>query len=148
MCSVYVQKTPKVEGYQFDGANGEEIVEWLGGPDYGVVSGETLVLSLQGKDPRSQKVTVNRGQFVVQSKMATSVVNEGEFVGAFANEDGSDIVSLPPPPPEPPVAEDELVYQPGFRPLTEEEKKAAKKDEHKKTPEKAPEVEHHVYSKK
>jgi hypothetical protein len=120
MCNVYKQKVPTVEGYQFDGANGEEIIEWLGGPDYGVVSGETLVLSLQGKDPRSQKVTVNRGQFVVKSKTATSVVNEGEFVGAFSNEDGSDIVSLPPPAEPPPVPEDELVYQPGFKPPTEE----------------------------
>ena len=118
MCNVYVEKTPKVEGFQFDGANGEEIIEWLGGPDYGVVSGETLVLSLQGKDPRSTKVVVNRGQFVVQSaKGGTSVVNEGEFVGTFANEDGSDIVSLPPPPEPPPLAEDELVYQPGFGPI-------------------------------
>src|SRR5580765_4303179 len=125
MCNVYKQKVPTTEGYQFDGANGEEIIEWLGGPDYGVVSGDKLVLSLQGKDPRSVKVTVNRGQFVVTSKKAgTSVVNEGEFVGAFSNEDGSDIVSLPPPEPEPPVAEDELVYQPGFKPLTEEDKKA------------------------
>src|SRR5580765_3478522 len=124
MCNTYKQKVPTTEGYQFDGANGEEIIEWLGGPDYGVVSGDKLVLSLQGSDPRSQKVTVNRGQFVVKSKTATSVVNEGEFVGAFSNEDGSDIVSLPPPEPEPPVAEDELVYQPGFKPLTEEDKKA------------------------
>ena len=115
MCNVYVEKTPKVEGFQFDGANGEEIIEWLGGPDYGVVSGETLILSLQGKDLRSTKVVVNRGQFVVQSaKGGTSVVNEGEFVGTFANEDGSDIVSLPPPELPPPLAEDELVYQPGF----------------------------------
>src|SRR4029077_7793925 len=114
MCNVYKQKVPTTEGYQFDGANGEEIIEWLGGTGYGVVAGETLVLSLQGKDPRSQKVTVNRGQFVVKSKTATSVVNEGEFVGAFSNEDGSDIVSLPPPAEPPPIPEDELVYQPGF----------------------------------
>jgi hypothetical protein len=53
MCNTYVGKVPKVEGYQFDGANGEEIIEWLGGSDYGVVAGETLILSLQGKDPRS-----------------------------------------------------------------------------------------------
>src|SRR4029077_12508911 len=112
MCNVYKQKVPTTEGYQFDGANGEEIIEWRGGPDYGVVAGETLVLSLQGKDPRSQKVTVNRGQFVVKSKAGTNVVNEGEFIGAFSNEDGSDIVSLPPPETEP-VPEDELVYQPG-----------------------------------
>ena len=119
MCNTYVEKVPKVEGYQFDGANGQEIIDWLGGPDYGVISGETLILSLQGKDPRSTKVTVNRGQFVVTSKAGTSVVNEGEFISAFSNEDGSDIVSLPPPPPEPPVAEDELVYQPGFAPAPE-----------------------------
>jgi hypothetical protein len=127
MCNVYKQKVPTTEGYQFDGANGEEIIEWLGGPDYGVVSGETLVLSLQGKDPRSTKVTVNRGQFVVTSKAGTSVVNEGEFVSAFANEDGSDIVSLPPPEPPPPLADEELVYQPGFGPLpkTEEAKPEA-----------------------
>jgi hypothetical protein len=132
MCEVYKQKVPKVEGYQFDGANGEEIIEWLGGPAYGVVAGETLVLSLQGADPRSQKVTVYRGQFLVNSGKGTSVVNEGEFVGAFSNEDGSDIVSLPPPPPEPPVAEDELVYQPGFAPLTEEDKKKRAADEKKR----------------
>jgi hypothetical protein len=120
MCNVYKQKVPTTEGYQFDGANGEEIIEWLGGPDYGVVAGETLVLSLQGKDPRSQKVTVNRGQFVVKSKTATSVVNEGEFVGAFSNEDGSDIVSLPPPAEPEPIPEDELVYQPGFAPPPKE----------------------------
>jgi|SRR5580765_616262 hypothetical protein len=116
MCNTYKQKVPTTEGYQFDGANGEEIIEWLGGPDYGVVSGDKLVLSLQGSDPRSQKVTVNRGQFVVKSKTATSVVNEGEFVGAFSNEDGSDIVSLPPPPEPPPIPEEDLVYQPGYGP--------------------------------
>ena len=42
MCNVYKEKVPTVEGYQFDGANGEEIIEWLGGPDYGVVSGDKL----------------------------------------------------------------------------------------------------------
>jgi type IV secretory pathway VirB10-like protein len=135
MCNVYKQKVPTTEGYQFDGTNGEEIIEWLGGPDYGVVSGETLILSLQGKDPRSTKVTVNRGQFVVTSKAGTSVVNEGEFIVEFANEDGSDIVSLPPPPPPEPLAEDELVYQPGFAPLTEEDKKK-KAEEDKKRAEK------------
>jgi hypothetical protein len=127
MCNVYKEKVPTVEGYQFDGANGEEIIEWLGGPDYGVVSGDKLILSLQGKDPRSTKVTVSRGQFVVTSKAGTSVVNEGEFVGAFSNEDGSDIVSLPPPEPPPPEADEDLVYQPGFGPLTEEDKKRAEK---------------------
>jgi hypothetical protein len=124
MCNTYVQKVPTTEGYQFDGENGEEIIEWLGGPDYGVVSGDKLVLSLQGKDPRSQKTTVNRGQFVVKSKTATSVVNEGEFVGAFSNEDGSDIASLPPPAEPEPVPEDELVYQPGFGPKPGEPKPA------------------------
>jgi hypothetical protein len=124
MCNTYKEKVPTVEGFQFDGANGQEIIDWLGGADYGVISGETLVLSPQGKAGRGQKVTVNRGQFVVNSNKGTSVVNEGEFIAEFSNEDGSDIVSLPPPPPEPPVAEDELVYQPGFRPLTEEDKKA------------------------
>jgi hypothetical protein len=137
MCNTYIEKVPKVEGYQFDGANGEEIIEWLGGPDYGVVSGETLILSPQGKAGRGQKVTVNRGQFVVTSKKGTSVVNEGEFIAEFANEDGSDIVSLPPPPPEPPVAEDELVYQPGFAPLTEEDKKKKAADDKKRAEEKA-----------
>jgi hypothetical protein len=131
VCNVYKQKVPTVDGFQFDGANGEEIIEWLGGPDYGKVTGETLTLSLQGKDPRSQKVTVERGQFVVTSNKGTSVVNEGEFVSAFANEDGSDIVSLPPPELPPPIAEDELVYQPGFAPLTEEDKKKRAVDEKK-----------------
>jgi hypothetical protein len=126
MCNVYKQRVPTTEGYQFDGANGEEIIEWLGGPDYGVVSGETLVLSLQGKDPRSQKVTVNRGQFVVKSKAGTSVVNEGEFIGAFSNEDGSDIVSLPPPAEPEPIPEDQLVYQPGFGPKPAQEPEPAK----------------------
>lgn len=147
MCNTYVEKVPKVEGFQFDGANGQEIIDWLGGADYGVISGETLILSLQGKDPRSEKVTVNRGQFVVKSnKAGTSVVNEGEFIAAFANEDGSDIVSLPPPPPEPPVADEELVYQPGFRPLTEEEKKASAKAHEVKAKEK--EEPHRVFSRR
>jgi hypothetical protein len=136
VCNTYIEKVPKVEGFQFDGANGEEIITWLGGPDYGVVAGDTLVLSPQGKAGRGQKVTVERGQFVVTSNKGTSVVNEGEFISAFANEDGSDIVSLPPPELPPPLAEDELVYQPGFAPLTEEDKKRAEEkaaaDEKKK----------------
>ena len=129
MCSVYVQKTPKVEGIQFDGDNGDEIIEFVGGEDYGKVVGDSLVLSLQGKDPRSQKVTVNRGQFVVKTATATTVVNEGDFVANFANEDGTPIVSLPAPEEPEPVPEAELVYQPGFSPPTPapegEEKRAA-----------------------
>ena len=125
MCEKYVQKMPTVEGYQFDGANGEEIIEWLGGPDYGKVVGDTLELSLQGKDPRSQKVTVNKGQFVVTSNKGTSVVNQGEFIANFTMLDGSLIEAITPDPPADPVPEEELVYQPGFGPLTEEDKKRA-----------------------
>ena len=120
MCSVYKQKTPTVEGIQFDGENGDAIVEFVGGEDYGKVSGDTVELSLQGKDPRSQKVTVNRGQFVVKSLTATTVVNEGEFTSNFVNEDGSAIGSIPEAPLEEPVPEDQLVYQPGFSPPTKE----------------------------
>jgi hypothetical protein len=123
VCEIYVQKVPKVEGFQFDGANGEEIIEWLGGPDYGVVSGDTLVLSLQGKDPRSQKTTVVKGQFVVKSNVGTSVVNQGEFIANFTAADGSLIEAIQPDPPVQALAEDELEYQPGFGPLTEEDKK-------------------------
>ena len=137
MCEYYVKKVPKVEGFQFDGANGQEIIDWLGGPDYGVISGDTLVLSLQGKDPRSQKTTVNKGQFVVKSEKGTSVVNEGEFINEFTMADGSLIEAITPDPPADPVAEDELVYQPGFAPLTEEEKKAKAEEDKKRTEKKA-----------
>lgn len=131
MCEKYVQKMPTVEGYQFDGANGEEIIEWLGGPDYGKVVGDTLELSLQGKDPRSQKVTVNKGQFVVTSNKGTSVVNEGEFISNFTMLDGSVIEAITPDPPADPVPEEELVYQPGFAPLPEDHpsRKSRKKKE-------------------
>ena len=132
MCSVFVQKTPKVEGIQFDGDNSDEIIEFVGGEDYGKVVGDSLVLSLQGKDPRSQKVTVNRGQFVIKTATATTVVNEGDFVANFANEDGTPIGGIPPIEEPEPVPEEELVYQPGFRPLTDEEKKAAAKKSEKK----------------
>ena len=77
MCEIYVQKVPKVEGFQFDGANGEEIIEWLGGPDYGVVSGDTLVLSFRERTRGAEKTTVVKGQFVVKSNVGTSVVNQG-----------------------------------------------------------------------
>ena len=139
MCEKYVQKMPTVEGFQFDGANGEEIIEWLGGPDYGKVVGDTLELSLQGKDPRSQKVTVNKGQFVVTSKAGTSVVNEGEFISNFTMLDGSVIEAITPDPPADPVPDDELVYQPGFAPLPEdhESRKSKKKKEKEEEPAKA-----------
>ena len=114
MCNVYVQNVPKVEGFQFDGENGEEIIEFVGGEDYGKVVGDTLELSLQGKDPRSQKVTVNRGQFVVKTNTGTKVVNEGEFTSNFTNLDGSLIEAITPEPPADPVPDEELVYQPGF----------------------------------
>lgn len=139
MCEIYVQKVPKVEGFQFDGANGEEIIEWLGGPDYGVVSGETLVLTLQGKDPRGQKTVVNKGQFVVKSNVTTSVVNEGEFISNFTAADGSLIEAITPDPPAQALAEDELVYQPGFAPLTEEDKKRKAEEDKKRAEKKAAE---------
>ena len=125
MCSIYVQKTPSVEGIQFDGENGDAIIEFVGGEDYGKVVGDTVELSLQGKDPRSQKVTVSRGQFVVKSATTgTTVVNEGDFMSNFTNLDGSLIEAITPEPPADPVPEEELVYQPGFSPPAKEEKAA------------------------
>lgn len=135
--NVYVKKTPSVEGLQFDGTNGDAVVEFVGGEDYGTVSGDTVILTPGGKDPRGGKVTVVRGQFVVKSNIATSVVNEGEMIANFTNLDGSLIEAITPDPPADPVAEDELVYQPGFRPLTEEEKKAKAEEDKKKAEKKA-----------
>ena len=126
MCNVYVKNVPKVEGMQFDGENGDAIVEFVGGEDYGKVSGDELILTPAGKDPRGNKITVTRGQFVIKSQTSgTSVVNEGEMLANFTNLDGTLIEAIAPDPPADPVAEDELVYQPGFGPLTEEDKKKA-----------------------
>lgn len=137
MCNVYVQNVPKVEGLQFDGENGDEIVEFVGGEDYGKVSGDELILTPAGKDPRGNKITVSRGQFVVKSaKTGTSVVNEGDFMSNFTNLDGTLIAALPHPE-APPVAEDELVYQPGFKPLTEEDKKQKAEEDKKRAEDKA-----------
>src|SRR4029077_1560975 len=112
---VFKEKVPTVEALQFDGENGEDIVKYVGGEDYGKVSGDTVELSLQGKDPRSQKVVVSRGQFVVKTLTATTVVNEGEFMGRFTKEDGGVIEPLPAAELPEPVPEEELVYQPGFK---------------------------------
>jgi hypothetical protein len=113
---VFKEKVPQVEALQFDGENGEDIVKYLGGEDYGKVSGKTVELSLQGKDPRSQKVVVERGQWVVKTLTATVVVNEGEFAGKYTKEDGSPVEALEPEELPEPVPEEELVYQPGFAP--------------------------------
>ena len=112
---VFREKIPTVEALQFDGENGEEIVKYVGGEDYGKVSGDTVELSLQGKDPRSQKVTVTRGQWVVKTLKGTTVVNEGEFAGKFEKLGGEVIEPLPEVELPEPVPEEELVYQPGFK---------------------------------
>jgi hypothetical protein len=117
---VFKEKVPTVEALQFDGENGEDVVKFAGGEDYGKVSGDTVELSLQGKDPRSQEVVVTRGQFVAKTLTATVVVNEGEFMGKYTKEDGSVIEPLPAAELPEPVPEEELVYQPGFKPPTEE----------------------------
>lgn len=121
---IFKEKVPQVEALQFDGENGEEIVKYVGGEDYGKVAGKTVELSLQGKDPRSQKVVVERGQWVVKTPTATTVVNEGEFAGRYTKEDGSPIEPLPPAELPEPVPEEELVYEPGFKAPTGEEKPA------------------------
>jgi hypothetical protein len=150
MCNVYIEKVPSVEGIQFDGENGGEIVEFVGGADYGKVSGDEVILTPAGKDPRGTKVTVTRGQFVVKAKTGTKVVNEGEMLSNYTNLDGSLLEAIAPPEQPPPLDEDELVYEPGFRPLTEEEKKAAKKSDKKeaKDAEKKEEAKHHEPEKK
>jgi hypothetical protein len=125
MCEVYSKRVETVEAVRFDGTNGDAVVEFVGGADYGVVAGDTVILSPSGKDPRGGKVTVSAGQFVAKPKSGpVTVVNEGDFLGSF------EIVEGEPPPPivrklPDPVPEDELVYQPGFGPLTEEDKKKA-----------------------
>lgn len=116
---VFKEKVPQVEAKQFDGENGEDIVKYVGGEDYGAVSGKTVTLSLQGKDPRSQKVVVERGQWIVKTLTSTVVVNEGEFAGKYTKEDGSPVEALEPEPLPEPVPEDELVYEPGFKPPEE-----------------------------
>jgi hypothetical protein len=120
----YKERILTVQAVQFDGENGEDVVSFAGGEDYGAVTGTTVTLTPGGKDPRSAKVVVERGQWVVKRITGTAVVNEGEFAGKFVNEDGSDIEALPPPPEPEPVAEDKLVYQPGFKPPEGEEKPA------------------------
>jgi len=65
-------------------------------------------------------VVVSRGQFVVKTLTATTVVNEGEFMGKFTKEDGSVVEPLAPAELPEPVPEEELVYQPGFKAPTEE----------------------------
>jgi hypothetical protein len=117
---VFKEKVPTVEALQFDGENGEDVVKYVGGEDYGKVSGKTVELSLQGRDPRSQKVVVSRGQWIVKTLTATVVVNEGEFAGKYTKEDGSPVEALEPEELPEPVPEEELVYQPGFKPPTEE----------------------------
>lgn len=111
---VFKEKVPQVEAMQFDGDNGEDVVAFVGGEDFGKVSGDTVELSLQGKDPRSQKVVVSRGQWIMKTLTATTVVNEGEFAGKYTKEDGSPIEPLPPAELPEPVPEDKLVYEPGF----------------------------------
>jgi len=123
---IFKEKVPQVEAMQFDGENGEDIVKYVGGEDYGKVSGKTVELSLQGKDPRSQKVTVDRGKWIVKTTGGTTVVNEGEFAGKYAKEDGSPVEPLAPEELPEPVPEEELVYEPGFsKPTAEGEEKPA-----------------------
>src|SRR5258708_37884914 len=118
---VFKEKVPTVEALQFDGENGEDIVKYVGGEDYGKVAGKTVELSLQGKEPRSQKVVVARGQWVVKTLTSTVVVNEGEFAGRYTKEDGSPVEPLAPEELPEPVPEEELVYQPGFKAKPAEE---------------------------
>jgi hypothetical protein len=116
---IFKEKVPQVEALQFNGDNGEDVVSYVGGDDYGAVTGKTVTLSLQGKDPRSQKVVVSRGQWIVKTLTATVVVNEGEFAGKYTKEDGSAVEPLEPEELPEPVPEDELVYEPGFGPPEE-----------------------------
>lgn len=111
---IYREKVPQVEAVQFDGENGEDVVKFVGGDEFGKVSGKTVELSLQGKDPRSQKVVVARGQWLVKTISGVTVVNEGEFAGKYTKEDGSPIEPLAPEELPEPVPEEELVYEPGF----------------------------------
>ena len=122
---VYREKVPQVEALQFDGENGEDVVKFVGGDEFGKVSGKTVELSLQGKDPRSQKVVVSRGQWIVKSPSATTVVNEGEFAGKYETKEGEAVKVLEPEPEPEPVPEEELVYEPGFAKPTDEAKPEA-----------------------
>jgi hypothetical protein len=122
---IYREKVPQVEAMQFDGENGEDIVKLVGGEDFGKVSGKTVELSLQGKDPRSQKVVVTRGQWLVKTISGVTVVNEGEFAGRYETKEGEPIPTLEPEAEPEPVPEDKLVYEPGFSPPTEEAEKPA-----------------------
>lgn len=121
----FKERIPTVEAVQFDGENGEDVVKFLGGEDYGKVAGKTIEFRPGGKDPRIAKVLVERGQWIVKTLRGTNVVNEGEFAGTYVTEDGKDVEPLEPEELPEPVPEDELVYEPGFRPLTEEDKKKA-----------------------
>jgi hypothetical protein len=112
----YKERILTVEAVQFNGENGEDLVSFLGGKDYAKVAGDTVEYRPGGKDPRSAKIVVERGQWAAKSASGTSVVNEGEFAGKFVNEDGSDVAPLEPAPLPDPVPEDELEYQPGFGP--------------------------------
>ena len=116
----YKERILTVEAVQFDGENGEDVVSFAGGEDYGTTTGKIVILTPGGKDPRGGKIKVERGQWVSKSRTGTVVVNEGEFAAQFVNEDGSDIEALPPANQPEPVAEDKLVYQPGFGPLPKE----------------------------
>jgi hypothetical protein len=129
MAGVYRKVVPTAEAVRFDGTNGDDIVTFVGGEDYGVNNGETVTLTPAGKDPRGAKITVVTGQWVAKPKGGTTVINEAEFAADYEL-----VPVLPEADPaqapltaklEEPVPDDELEYQPGFGPLTEEDRKKA-----------------------
>ena len=83
MAGIYRKVVPTAEAVQFDGTNGDEIVTFVGGEDYGVNNGETVTLTPSGKDPRGAKITVVVGQWVALAKAGTVVINEGEFAADY-----------------------------------------------------------------
>ena len=115
---IFREKVGTVEALRFDGENGEDVIKFAGGKDFGKITGDEVLISLSGRDPRSQKREVTRGQWLVKGPSGVSIMNEADFAGRYETGEGEPVEALEPKEDETeePVPDDKLVYQPGFGP--------------------------------
>jgi hypothetical protein len=84
------------DALQYDGANAADVIAFVGGPDYAVVEDDRIVLSLQGKNVQSQKLTVMPMQWVLIPFRGGpfNVVSDGEFNMVFEEDTGPQVQPL------------------------------------------------------
>lgn len=79
--ATYRRRAYTWDALQYDGANGVDVIAFVGGGEYATVVGDKVVLSLQGATVQSQKLEVYPGQWVLIPKRGGpfNVVSDGEF---------------------------------------------------------------------